>query len=346
VSNCAVLSVSGVAVRAAEQLMAYPFKVWGFGEEIGLRGLWELGRSLDEASYRGFVRALLRGWCQERGPLEPQDHVVPGMPLLLLYEAEGDKVYLEAALELGELLANSKEVHDLPLHRPDLKEWASHIWVDCLYLDAPFLLRLGCVTADERWVEVALRHLLPYARALRDDEKGLFYHGLDSATGERSPCLWGRGNGWALLGLIDALAELPPAHAAYPPLQAMLEAQVAALIRLQDASGHWHTVLDDPTSPLEPSCAALFAAGFWAAKRVGLVSTERWGTLGGEGSAERAFAAALASVDPAGGFAVSEATPIGNRETYVTRRLGTFPWGQGPLLLAAVESGQLGGGAA
>lgn len=330
--------------RVADQLLAYPFKIWGFGEYIGLRGLWELGDYLDEERYKHFVRTLLHRWCQEQAPLTPEDHVVPGVPLLLLYEWEGNEIYLNASLALGELLASSENVEGLPIHRPDLAAWHGHIWVDCMYLDAPFLLRLWRVTADEQWLEVALRHILSYTQALCDEHSGLFFHGFDSATGERSTCLWGRGNGWALLGLIDTLAELPSASPAYAALCHVLQTQLSALTRFQDPSGHWHTVLNDLASPLEPSSAAFFSAGFWLAKRRGLISAQRWHDLGCEAVTQRAFTAALGSVDEDGTFAVSEATPIGNREGYLARSSGLFPWGQGPFLLAAVESGQLDGG--
>jgi rhamnogalacturonyl hydrolase YesR len=34
---------------------------------------------------------------------------------------------------------------------------------------------------------------------------------------------------------------------------------------------------------------------------------------------------------------VSDATPVGARPVYATRPFGTFPWGQGPLLLALCQ---------
>ena len=34
---------------------------------------------------------------------------------------------------------------------------------------------------------------------------------------------------------------------------------------------------------------------------------------------------------------VSDATPVGARAVYATRPFGTFPWGQGPLLLALCQ---------
>ena len=325
-----------VARAAAERAMQYRYKVWGFGEDIALRGLYQLGRVLPEPRFTSFVTDLLRPWAASGAALTNADHVAPGVPLLLLYQDTGDDVFLQAAVRLGQLYASFPRVDGIPVHRPDLVPWQAHIWVDCMYADAPFLVRLGLVTGEPRWIEMGIEHIGAYAVVLQTGA-GLFHHGYDTSAKTRSLHAWGRGNGWAMLGLIDTLEVLPRDHPAFSRLHDRLVRQAEALARHQDKTGLWHTIVDDPASPLETSTAAFFAAGIWAGIRLGLLDK------GLDGVAQRAFAAALERVAGDGTLTgVSEATPIGDRDNYCRRATGMYPWGQGPLLVAILESGRLG----
>ena len=51
---------------AAELAMAYPYKVWGFGEDVCLRALLELGRATGDPRPSRFVAGLVRPWCEAR----------------------------------------------------------------------------------------------------------------------------------------------------------------------------------------------------------------------------------------------------------------------------------------
>lgn len=318
--------------------MNYPFRLWGFGEDVALRGLLEVDRFFDDARCFDFVHDLLKGWCKSRGPLRPEDHVVPGVPLLMMYERTDDSVFLDAAIDLGALYERFG-IHDgIPVHRPDLHPWERTIWVDCMYMDAPFLLRLWRTTGQRRWLDLGLQHVTSYAAVLREPTTGLFWHGYDTGTREHSACLWGRGNGWALLGLIETLAVLPIEHHLHSPLQDMLVAQVRSIASLQDSTGSWRTILDDAEAPLENSTAAIFAASLQQAGRLSLLPERLLESSDVPGVIARATAAMYEEVGADGDFPVSSATPIGERATYVSQTHGVYPWGQGPVLLSASES--------
>ena len=155
---------------------------------------------------------------------------------------------------------------------------------------------------------------MSYLGVLREPQSGLFFHGFDTGRKVTSQYLWGRGNAWALLGMIETLELLPKSHRAYPALMTLMEAQLASLVRLQTGSGHWHTILNDPRSPLETSLSALYAVGMYLTLRLNLVNEDRRHAT--QAVADRAFEAALQQAQPDGSFLVSEATPIGDRETY------------------------------
>lgn len=324
-------SLPSVLHRVAGRTVAYSFKCWGFGESIAMLGLLAASRVSGDRAPREAVEALFTRWHGSRGDALPfADHVTPGVPLLML--SRGDARWLRPALALGTLFRTFPQQRGVCLHRPDLDGWSSHAWVDCLYTDGAFLTLLGRMTGDRSWEDLACAHTLAYVHALWNPTSGLFCHGYDAATGRANAVHWGRGNGWALLGLIDLLRLLRGDHPARPDLAAIVRRQVDALLVLQDASGHWHTVLDHPDTYLETSVAAMMAWAFPAAVRLGLAPNTA------EATGERALDAVLAAVDASGGLTgVSEATPAGDLATYATRPTGIYPWGQGPLLLALAD---------
>jgi unsaturated rhamnogalacturonyl hydrolase len=305
--------------------------VWGFGEAIAMLGLLATARVTGDGRRRARVGALFdRWWAARSGTLTFADHTTPGVPLLML--ARGDSGWMPAALALGRLFATFPKQSGVPVHRPDLESWSSHIWVDCLYTDGAFLALLARLTGDPAWEDLACEQALASVRVLWDDTRGLFVHGYDTATGRANAVHWGRGNGWALLGLLDLLRMLRPDHPAWNRLAEVVRCQVDALIALQDAGGHWHTVLDRPETYLETSVAAMMACALPAAARLGLAAAAA------VEAGDRAFAAALRAVDESGALTgVSDATPAGDLDTYATRPTGVFPWGQGPLLLALAD---------
>src|SRR5690606_40378102 len=125
---------------------------------------------------------------------------------------------------------------------------------------------------------------------------------------------WGRGQGWALWGLVGTLV-----HEDDTRLRRRLDGLVDALGE-HETEGRWRTIVDDPDAPVEASVSALIAAGLLAGLHAGVVRPDA------AGLAERALAAACADVED-GGLAGAEATPVGTALPYLTRRLGVFAWG-------------------
>lgn len=326
---------AATARAAAAHATAYPYKVWGFGEDIALRALLELADALPEPSLVDFVADVARRGRRD-APLAPADHVAPGVVLLELHERLGETAFLDHALALGRLLTSFPVADGVAVHRRDLEGWRDTVWVDCMALDAPFLARLACATGEAAWTDHAASALLGYARVLQDPDTGLFVHGYDVGTHCASAIRWGRGNGWALHGLVDALEALPLDHADVPEARDRLARLLAALRDRQHASGRWTTVLDDPTSPLEASTAAFFASGALKARRLVLLPAPLAASL--DAMIDRAVATVAEDAGADGGLVVSNATPVGTRATYVDRPSGVFPWGQGPLLLTFLET--------
>lgn len=324
--------MSGQVRRAADMAMRWNFRVWGFGEEIALAGLLRAGDALADPAPAAFVHGLMRAWLGRGVGRSNEDHVGPGRILLATHARTGDDRLLDAARALAALNAGfPRGPNGIRYHRADTPGWRHQIWVDCMDIDGPFLAALGRATGEARYYEQAVEELLGYARTLQTDG-GLLYHGYEQSAG-RNGQLWARGNGWALLGLVDTLAVLPREHPGWRELQERMVALADALAARQSESGLWHTVIDDPATYLESTLAAMVAYAlreafaFEVLDRARFADTER-----------RARAAMHANITYDGTLAlVSDATPVGEHSTYATRPFGIFPWGQGPLLLALCQ---------
>jgi len=334
----------------ARATMAYPFKRWGFGESIAMEALLAAGGEPGD-----WAAATIAEWAADHAPFagDPLAHVAPGVPLLTLHERAGRspgnptnapfgdtsseitaETLLACAVELAGVFAQSAVgTHGAQIHRPDLVGWQHEVWVDCMHLDGPFLAHLALVTGEARYAELAGEILLGHARILQDERSGLFSHGFNDATGKPNGVHWGRGEGWALLGLIDTARQLPDGDPARVEAIQRLEALVAGLARHEAEPGAWRTVVNAPETVVEASVGAFVALGVGRAARHGLVDPAYTAL------AERAWATTLAGISPDGlVLDVSDATPVGNDAAhYDARPRGTFPWGQGPTLLAAID---------
>ena len=322
--------------QVADYTRRWPFRMWGFGEGVALRGLLAAHRVTGDAKYFDFVRDLLRAYVARGVKKSNEEHIAPGTELLLVYEKRGESYFLEAARQLAALNASfPQNTFGARMHRPDMSGWRKQIWVDCLDVDAPFLVRLGRLTGDESYVLQGLE-ILGYTRALqvqgKEEFAGLFWHGYEVDCGTNGQ-LWARGNGWALMGLVETLKLLPEASAARTELVERLQRLCQALKRYQHVDGLWHTVITQSRTYLESTLAVMTAFALREGFDASLLDENSFGEMEG-----KARAAAKRCINEEGALAlVSDATPIGELNMYATRPFGVFPWGQGPLLLMLAQ---------
>ena len=250
-------------------------------------------------------------------------------PLVMLYGRLGSESYLSAAVSLAEDVGRrAPRSADGAIYMHPL---APQAFVDSVYFVVPGWLSLAEATGEERFREEAVLQLEAHLDKLRDGS-GLFFHAWDERAARRSPCLWARGNGWMAM----TLAAICETHPESDPLRAravsLLQAQVAALVPLQDRSGLWHTVLDDASTYLESSAAAAFSLAIAKGARCGVLS----GDL--RPVAARAWEAVQGYVSPDGDFTgVSGGTLPGDAAHYNSIPVGVERFGTGIFLLAAAE---------
>ncbi|MGC5223558.1 glycoside hydrolase family 88 protein [Micromonospora sp. DT81.3] len=341
---------------AADALLTLPFEAWHFGDSIAFEAMVAASEALGDTRYRDFAHGFSRGWAAARPEFRPLDCTAAGAAMCRIVEETGDDLLRRHLVALGVYLTERPTIDGVyqtwtrsPLRESygpvPLANWERElladpgpgVFVDCLHFDPPFFARLSRITGDSRWLDEAVAQARGYIRLLQDAEGGLFHHFVLERTGTAHILGWARGQGWALLGLLEVIEELPDGDDR-SELAASARRLIHAMVRAQRPDGHWDAVAQRREGGVETSTAAFLVAGFARAVRLDVIPAEEVGE-----ALERSFAATVSSMGADGTLegvsaAVWASTSIGHYD-HVPRGF-TVPWGQGPAVLAVIEHAQ------
>ena len=108
-----------------------------------------------------------------------------------------------------------------------------------MFMAGAILGRAFQITGETRYVDLLTAFLID---TNIEQDNGLYWHCRSA------PFFWGRGNGFAALGLTETLTYLPETHANHPAVLAMYRRLIESLRGLQRQSGLLPQVLDFPGS--------------------------------------------------------------------------------------------------
>src|SRR5271157_5437941 len=86
-----------IAAKAADLLMSYPWKVWFWGDSIGLEGLLDAAELTGDAKYAGYVYGFFKAWIAREKFRSKFDYTAAGVALVRVFGLTGDFELLEAA---------------------------------------------------------------------------------------------------------------------------------------------------------------------------------------------------------------------------------------------------------
>ncbi len=321
----------------ADHLISTPPESYRFnwGEGVQMIGLMKACERARKGTYADYlekwaaqfpveeVNHILREGIQKETRLGYCGYWSPGTAIYYLSRARPKAEYRRQADAVISFIR--KEAERSP--EGALGHWqGSHqLWVDTLYMACPLYAAFG--EPGE-----AARQILLYARHLRDEATGLFYHMWDWQTGERSPDLWGRGNGWVLMSIADTFDALPKSDRQYGELLSVARDMAAGLQRTQDADALWHTVLNDTKTYPECSATSMFVYGLLKLVRLSVLPvSERAAALRAWRAVNERF------VHDGIVTGVSAGTDPGNAAHYNARPVGVQTWGTGAYLMAGSE---------
>jgi len=310
---------------------------WEWTHGIGLYGIWQYYDQTGESAMLHIVDSWFAARLAE-GTTKNVNTMSPLLTLAYRYEETGDRTLLPWLDSWAEWAMRSmpRTPHGGMQHITLAEENHHQLWDDTLMMTVLPLAKIGTLLGRPHYVQEATFQFLTHVAYLMDRDTGLWFHGW-SFDGEQNfaRARWARGNSWLTMVIPDfiELLDLPESDPVRRFLTEVLQAQVAALARLQDDSGLWHTLLDDPSSYLEASATAGFAYGILKAVRKGYLDDTYAAT------AEKAVQAIIANVSDDGELLqVSFGTGMGSSlDFYREIPCTSMPYGQAMAILCLAE---------
>jgi unsaturated rhamnogalacturonyl hydrolase len=256
--------------------------------------------------------------------LSQADPGAMGFCVLDMFERTGDDLYLKAADKQYKFLQeDANRTGDGGItHLRDTDD----LWVDSLYMLSPFFAKYGSHQDDPQAYSDAVRQLKVQATYLQDPHADLFRHiWRETPNDYPDGSFWSRGNGWVTTALVDTLELLPDDHEHREDLMDIFLSLCEAIIVLQDKSGLWHHILDDPDSYLETSGSLMFSYAFKKAIENDFLTDEKY-----EKAAHDALDICMKLVNEEGGVERAAKSPGGPDAP-----IGITLYSQGFFLIAA-----------
>lgn len=319
--------VSAVAYSA----MAYWYYRWDWGESVAFDGL---ARVPHIPGVNEFIGAELDRWVRESE--SPINRFGPARCLISRHRDSPRESTADFLKRLAQQYAA------LPLHGEVvlLDPPSTTVYVDSLYGEPAMLAELSSALGDMSLESLAVDLALGHVRSLQL-ESGLMAHVRDVAQSQGPRIAWGRGNGWAALGLSELLTRLTPAAAGYDELLQRYRRLCTVLVEFQVPGGGWRNLIDEPASYPEASASLLITAALNLGRQAGLLDARH------TAAATSAWGAIRHRVDPSGHVVGVSYRPGVNTDPARyehTPTVGAYPWGQGPYLLAAAQAIEASGG--
>jgi len=241
------------------------------------KGLSRADARLPDGATLAALRQCVDGVVDGNGRLRTLptrvDHTLMGETLLHLYERTGRREYLDSAAAMASyLLDRSAEEGGTLAYNPAYDPSARY--VDTLGMIVPFLAGYGIAVGDERAIDVARLHLREFLRCGMEPRSGLPFHGYL----RRDTCTpfgllgWGRGAGWAAVGLIDGYALLQRSGRD-EVIESAIASFAEAIARVQRPDGGFGAVLLNP-SAFDSSATAMLAYFLERGMRLGLIDAQ------------------------------------------------------------------------
>jgi hypothetical protein len=166
----------------------------------------------------------------------------------------GEQAAAQALADQGVVLAAEEKAPGLPAYGQG--------WTDDMFMATAVLARSGVRPGHERDLDRAARLLIEYSARLQQPS-GLFHHATDG------PAAWGRGNGFAALGLMETLTRLPASHPERAKVLEIYRREMAAALDNQAPDGMWREIIDAPGAYREETATAMLMSAMARGVRLG-----------------------------------------------------------------------------
>ena len=313
------------------------YRHWEWTQGVGLYGLWRLFEKTRDRSYLEILTTYFDNQMTVGFPALNVNTVTPFLTMSYVGEYLGSEKYLAPCRESAAwIMANFPRTREGGFqHMTSDSLNDQELWDDTLFMTVLFLANMGRIEGKQEYIEEAQYQFLLHAKYLADRQTGLWYHGWTfHGRHNFAGAFWGRGNCWITIAIPEFLEMVPCAPAVRRTLTELLRAQAESLVKYQDESGMWHTLIDDQDSYVEASATCGFAYGILRGVHTGLLDSAYLEAVG------KALDPILACVADNGVVnQVSYGTPMGreSKDFYKKIPIQPMPYGQALAMLLLIE---------
>jgi unsaturated rhamnogalacturonyl hydrolase len=146
-------------------------------------------------------------------------------------------------------MANTKEIMDRLIVRPDDPDKLLWWWCDALFMAPPVLSRMYVITGDRKYLDYMDHEWWLTSASLYNTENHLYFRDSRYFTQKQDngkPLFWSRGNGWVLGALVKVLEIMPADYPSRPKYVQQFREMAAEVTKIQSPDGLWRSGLLDP----------------------------------------------------------------------------------------------------
>lgn len=250
---------------------------WEWAQGISMFGIYKCYKKLGIKKYLYDMIQWYDCRIREGIPDRNVNTTAPMLALVYLAEETGRREYMDLCVEwvdwIMKYMPRTKEGGIQ--HCVSGEENRGQLWIDTLFMTVLFIAKMGMLLQNSSYIEEAKKQFLIHIKYLLNKENGLWYHGWTFEGNHNfAKAQWARGNCWYTISVIEFIEMVQLKGALKEYFLDTLNAQLQTLKRFQDASGGWHTLLDDTSSYLEVSAIAGFSYGILKGLRLGLIDSQ------------------------------------------------------------------------
>ncbi len=247
---------------------------FGYAQGVGCLAMLKVWENTRTQKYFDYIEQWADTIINENGEIHQYkletyniDYINPGKILFSLYEKTGKEKYKLAMDRLANQMKNHPRTHEgVFWHK---LRYPHQIWLDGLYMGAPFLAQYGVTFNQPQWIDDVVNQFVITHKRTYDYQTKLYYHAYDESRNEKwadkttghSPSFWGRSMGWWFMALVDVLDYIPENHPQREDLINMVKGLAETVPTYQDKTGLWYQVLDKGDKEgnyLEASVSSMF----------------------------------------------------------------------------------------
>jgi rhamnogalacturonyl hydrolase YesR len=146
-------------------------------------------------------------------------------------------------------MANTKDVMDRLVVRPDDPAKLVWWWCDALYMAPPVLSQMYKATGDKKYLEYMDKEWWQTSAKLYSTTDHLYFRDdryLTQKQANGKSLYWSRGNGWVLGGLVKVLEIMPKDYPTRPKYLQQFKEMAEEVKNIQGEDGLWRSGLLDP----------------------------------------------------------------------------------------------------